>query len=154
MSHAHLPPFTRKTAMEKVRLIEDLWNSREPARVALGYTIDSFWRICIEYLSGRAAIESFLARKWVKERDYRLIMELWAFTDNRMAVRFAYEYRDDSDIWFCALGNENWEFDPDGLMRQRIASINEYPIAEADRIFLWPLGRRPDDHPELSDFDF
>ena len=154
MSRAPLRPFTPETARKKVRVIEDSWNTREPTRVALGYTIDCFWRNRIEFLSGRAAIEAFLAREWAKELDYRLIKELWAFTDNRMATRFAYEYRDDSGSWFRAYGNEHCEFDPDGLVRRRIVSINEHPIAEADRILLWPLGRRPDDHPELSHFDF
>lgn len=153
MSRPPVPPFTRETAIQKVRLAEDGWNSRAPVQVALAYTIDSVWRNRAEFLSGRAAIEAFLARKWAKELDYRLVKELWAFTDNRIAVRFAYEYHDDSGTWFRAYGNENWEFDPDGLMRRRIASINEHPIAEPDRMFGWPLGRRPDDHPELSDFD-
>ncbi|HEX4209256.1 MAG TPA: nuclear transport factor 2 family protein [Candidatus Binataceae bacterium] len=154
MSRPPVPPFTRETAIQKVRLAEDGWNSREPVQVALAYTIDSVWRNRAEFLSGRAAIEAFLARKWSKELDYRLIKELWAFADNRIAVRFAYEYHDDSGTWFRAYGNENWEFDPDGLMRRRIASINEHPIAEPDRVFHWPIGRRPDDHPELSHFDF
>jgi nuclear transport factor 2 (NTF2) superfamily protein len=154
MTRLPIPPFTRETAIQKIRLAEDGWNSREPAQVALAYTIDSVWRNRAEFLSGRAAIEAFLARKWAKELDYRLVKELWAFTDNRIAVRFAYECHDDSGNWFRAYGNENWEFDPDGLMRRRIASINEHPIAEPDRMFFWPLGRRPDDHPELSDFDF
>ncbi|NGO56117.1 DUF1348 family protein [Allomesorhizobium camelthorni] len=153
MSGAPLPPFTQDTAIEKVRIIEDVWNSRDPARVARGNTIDSIWRERVEYLAGWGAIESFLARKWVKELDYRLITELWAFTANRMAVRFAYEFHDDGDNWFRAYGNENWEFDPDGLMRQRIVSTNEHAITASDRMFLWPLGRRPDDHPGLSDFD-
>ena len=153
MSRPPVPPFTRETAIQKVRLAEDGWNSREPVQVALAYTIDSVWRNRAEFLSGRAAIEAFLARKWAKELDYRLVKELWAFTDNRIAVRFAYEYHDDSGTWFRAYGNENWEFDPDGLMRRRIASINEHPIAEPDRMFFWPIGRRPDDQPELSDYD-
>jgi hypothetical protein len=154
MSRGPQPPFTQGTAIRKVRVIEDNWNSRDPARVARDYTIDCFWRHCVEFLSGRAAIEVFLARKWAKELDYRLIEELWAFTHNRIAARFACEYRDDSGNWFRAYGNEDWEFDPDGLMQRRIASINEHRIAEADRMFSWPLGRRPDDHPELNDFDF
>jgi nuclear transport factor 2 (NTF2) superfamily protein len=154
MARPPVPPFTRETAIQKVRLAEDSWNSREPARVALGYTINSFWRNRTEFLSGRAAIEAFLARKWAKELDYRLVKELWAFSDNRIAVRFAYEYHDAGGNWFRAYGNENCEFDPDGLMRRRLASINEHPIAETDRAFSWPIGRRPDDHPELSDFDF
>ena len=154
MSRPPLPPFTEQTATEKARLAEDGWNSRDPAKVALAYTPDSQWRNRAEFLSGREAIEAFLARKWTRELDYRLIKELWAFTDNRIAVRFAYEYRDDSGQWFRAYGNENWEFDADGLMRRRIASINEHPMAEADRKFHWPLGRRPDNHPELSDLGF
>jgi nuclear transport factor 2 (NTF2) superfamily protein len=154
MSRPPLPPFTLESAVQKVRLAEDSWNSREPVQVALAYTIDSVWRNRSEFLSGRAAIEAFLARKWAKELDYRLVKELWAFSDNRIAVRFAYEYHDASGNWFRAYGNENWEFDPDGLMRRRLASINEHPIAETDRMFCWPPGRRPDDHPELSDFDF
>ncbi|WP_316168904.1 MULTISPECIES: nuclear transport factor 2 family protein [unclassified Bradyrhizobium] len=154
MSRPPLPPFTLESAIQKVRLAEDSWNSREPARVALGYTIESVWRNRTEFLSGRAAIEAFLTRKWTKELDYRLVKELWAFTDNRIAVRFAYEYCDEHGNWSRAYGNENWEFDPDGLMRRRLASINEHLIAAADRTFFWPIGRRPDDHPELSDFDF
>ncbi|WP_027578725.1 DUF1348 family protein [Bradyrhizobium sp. Ai1a-2] len=149
-----LPPFTWDTAIEKVRAIEDCWNSREPVRVALGYTVDSFWRDHLEFFSGRAAIEWFLARKWATQLQYRLINEVWAFTDNRIAVRSAYEYCDSEGNWFRAYGNENWELDPDGLIRRRLASINEQPIAETERMFLWQLGRRPDDHPELSDFDF
>jgi uncharacterized protein len=148
-----LPPFTWETAIEKVRAIEDSWNSREPTRVALDYTIDSFWRIRIGFLSGRASIEAFLARKWGRELEFRLIHELWAFTDNRIAARSACEYHDDNGNWFRAYGNENWELDPDGLIRRCIASIDEHPIGEADRMFFWPLGRRTDDHPELSDFD-
>jgi uncharacterized protein len=154
MSRPPLPPFTQQTATEKVRLAEDGWNTRDPAKVALAYTLDSQWRNRAEFVSGREAIEALLARKWTRELDYRLIKELWAFTGNRIAVRFAYEYRDDSGQWFRAYGNENWEFDADGLMRRRIASINEHPIAEADRKFHWPLGRRPDNHPELCDLGF
>jgi uncharacterized protein len=154
MSRPPLPPFTPESAIQKVRLAEDSWNSRDPALVALAYTIDSVWRNRTEFLSGRAAIEAFLARKWAKELDYRLVKELWALTENRIAVRFAYEYHDERGDWFRAYGNENWEFDPDGLMRRRLASINEHPIAGIDRAFLWPIGRRPDGHPELSDFDF
>jgi nuclear transport factor 2 (NTF2) superfamily protein len=149
-----LPPFIEATAIEKVRLAEDAWNSRDPAKVALAYTPDSHWRNRAEFLSGRAAIEAFLTRKWARELDYRLIKELWTFAGNRIAVRFAYEYHDDSGNWFRAYGNENWEFDADGLMRRRIASINEQPIPEEERKFRWPLGRRPDDHPGLSDFGF
>ncbi|WP_129793982.1 nuclear transport factor 2 family protein [Sphingosinicella sp. CPCC 101087] len=149
-----LPPFTEATAIEKVRMAEDAWNSRDPATVALAYTPDSQWRNRAEFISGRPEIEAFLTRKWARELDYRLIKEVWAFRDNRIAVRFAYEYHDDSGTWLRAYGNENWEFDADGLMRRRIASINEHPIAEAERKFRWPLGRRPDDHPGLSDLDF
>lgn len=154
MSRPPLPPFTESTAIDKVRLAEDGWNSRDPAKVALAYTPDSQWRNRAEFLNGRAAIEAFLTRKWTRELDYRLIKELWAFAGNRIAVRFAYEYHDDSGNWFRAYGNENWEFDADGLMRRRLASINEQPIAEQDRKFHWPLGRRPDGHPGLSDFGF
>lgn len=149
-----LPPFTEASAIEKVRLAEDSWNSRDPARVALGYTPDSRWRNRAEFITGRPEIEAFLARKWARELDYRLIKEFWAFTGNRIAVRFAYEYHDDSGTWFRAYGNENWEFGEDGLMRRRIASINEHPITETDRKYHWPLGRRPDDHPGLSDLGF
>jgi nuclear transport factor 2 (NTF2) superfamily protein len=149
-----LPPFTEASAIEKVRLAEDSWNSRDPARVALGYTPDSRWRNRAEFITGRPEIEAFLARKWARELDYRLIKELWAFAGNRIAVRFAYEYHDDSGTWFRAYGNENWEFGEDGLMRRRIASINEHPITETDRKYHWPLGRRPDDHPGLSDLGF
>jgi uncharacterized protein len=154
MSRPPLPPFTQQSAAEKVRLAEDGWNSRDPARVALAYTADSAWRNRADFLNGRAAIEAFLTRKWSRELDYRLVKELWAHDGNRIAVRFAYEYRDDSGSWFRAYGNENWEFDADGLMRRRIASINEHPIAESDRKFHWPLGRRPDDHPGLSELGF
>lgn len=149
-----LPPFTEQTAIEKVRLAEDGWNGRDPARVALAYTPDSQWRNRAEFLQGREAIEAFLKRKWARELDYRLIKELWTFGGNRIAVRFAYEFHDDSGTWFRAYGNENWEFDADGLMRRRIASINEHPIVDADRKFHWPLGRRPDDHPGLSAHGF
>jgi len=151
MTRPPLPPFSGASAIEKVRLAEDNWNSREPSRVALGYTVDSQWRNRAEFISGRSAIEAFLARKWARELDYRLIKELWAFAEERIAVRFAYEYHDDSGNWFRAYGNENWEFDADGLMRRRIASINEHPIAKTDRQFHCPLGRRPDEHPGLSD---
>jgi nuclear transport factor 2 (NTF2) superfamily protein len=149
-----LPPFTEATAIEKVRLAEDAWNSRDPAKVALAYTIDSGWRNRAEFFSGRADIEAFLTRKWARELDYRLVKELWAFSSNRIAVRFVYEYHDDSGTWFRAHGNENWEFDAKGLMQRRIASINEHPIKETARKLLWPLGRRPDDHPRLSDLGF
>ena len=146
-----LPPFTRETAIEKVRLAEDAWNSRDPARVALAYTTDSRWRNRAEFPVGREQIVDFLTRKWSRELDYRLIKELWAFDGHRIAVRFAYECHDDSGNWFRSYGNENWEFDDDGLMKVRHASINDLPIAEADRNYHWPLGRRPDDHPGLSD---
>ena len=146
-----LPPFTRESAIHKVRLAEDAWNTRSPDKVALAYTVDSSWRNRAEFLSGREAIVEFLRRKWAREQDYRLIKELWAFADNRIAVRFAYEFHDDSGNWFRAYGNENWEFDEHGLMRRRVASINDLPIAEAERKYRWPLGRRPDDHPGLSD---
>lgn len=151
MSRPPLPPFTAETAAEKIRLAEDGWNSRDPARVALAYTPDSQWRNRAEFVTGREAIEGLLTRKWAREMDYRLVKELWAYTENRIAVRFAYEYRDDSGTWYRAYGNENWEFDADGLMRRRIASINEHPIEESDRKFHWPLGRRPDDHPGLTE---
>ena len=146
-----LPPFTRETATQKVRMAEDGWNSRDPERVSLVYTRDSNWRNRAEFFSGREAIVQFLRRKWAKELDYRLIKELWAFHENRIAVRFAYEWRDDSGNWFRSYGNENWEFNERGLMQRRIASINDLPIREADRKFHWPLGRRPDEHPGLSD---
>jgi len=138
-------------AIQKARLAEDAWNTRDPARVATGYTPDSVWRNRAEFLAGREAIVQFLARKWARELDYRLIKELWAFHENRIAVRFAYEWRDDSGHWFRSYGNENWEFDANGLMARRIASINDLPIHEADRQYRWPLGRRPDGHPGLSD---
>lgn len=146
-----LPPFTKETAIQKVRLAEDGWNGRDPAKVALAYTPDSKWRNRVEFPEGRDQIEAFLTRKWARELDYRLIKELWAHEGNRIAVRYAYEYQDDSGNWLRAYGNENWEFDKDGFMERRFASINEHPIAEADRKFRWPLGRRPDDHPGLSD---
>ena len=146
-----LPPFDARTAAQKVRAAEDAWNTREPARVALAYTRDSAWRNRAEFFSGREAIEQFLIRKWSKELDYRLIKELWAFHENRIAVRFAYEWHDDSGNWFRSYGNENWEFDEQGYMRRRLASINDLLIAERDRKYRWPLGRRPDDHPGLSE---
>ena len=145
------PPFTAETAAQKVRAAEDGWNSRDPARVALAYTPDSVWRNRSEFLTGRADIESFLKQKWQRELDYRLIKELWAHDGNRIAVRFAYEWHDGSGQWYRSYGNENWEFEGNGLMRRRIASINDLPIREEDRKFHWPLGRRPDDHPGLSD---
>ena len=146
-----LPPFTRETAIQKVRMAEDAWNTRDPVRVSLAYTEDSRWRNRAEFPVGREQIVEFLKRKWARELDYRLIKELWTFADNRIAVRFAYEWHDDSGHWFRSYGNENWEFDRDGLMRTRIASINDLPIKEADRKYFWPQGRRPDDHPGLSD---
>ena len=149
-----LPPFTPETAVEKVRLAEDGWNSRDPARVALAYTVDSYWRNRAEFVEGREAIIGFLTRKWQRELDYRLVKELWSFRENRIAVRFAYEWHDDSGNWFRSYGNENWEFDEHGLMRRRLASINDAPIREAERRFHWPLGRRPDDHPSLSALGF
>jgi nuclear transport factor 2 (NTF2) superfamily protein len=149
-----LPPFTFESAALKVRLAEDAWNTRDPERVSLAYTVDSHWRNRAEFIVGREAIVAFLARKWSRELDYRLIKELWAFRDNRIAVRFAYESHDAAGQWFRSYGNENWEFDEHGLMRRRIASINDAPIAESERRFHWPLGRRPDDHPALSDLGF
>ncbi|MGV9424376.1 nuclear transport factor 2 family protein [Streptomyces sp. NPDC003656] len=146
-----LPPFTRESAVEKVRLAEDGWNSRDPEKVALAYSPDSRWRNRAEFLRGREEIVAFLTRKWARELDYRLIKELWAFTGDRIAVRFAYEWHDDSGTWFRSYGNENWEFDENGLMRVRLASINDLPITEDERTYHWPLGRRPDDHPGLSD---
>jgi uncharacterized protein len=145
-----VPPFTRDSAIQKVRGAEDAWNSRDPDRVAGVYTEDTIWRNRAEFPVGREAVRGFLQRKWARELDYRLIKELWAFTENRIAVRFAYEWRDDSGHWFRSYGNENWEFNPQGLMQRRFASINDLPIAEADRLFHWPLGRRPDDHEGLS----
>jgi nuclear transport factor 2 (NTF2) superfamily protein len=146
-----LPPFDRNTAIQKVRLAEDGWNNRDPEKVALAYTADSVWRNRAEFIQDRETIVQFLTRKWAKELDYRLIKELWAFHENRIAVRFAYEWHDDSGNWFRSYGNENWEFNPDGLMQWRIASINDLPIKETDRKYFWPLGRRPDDHAGLSD---
>jgi uncharacterized protein len=146
-----LPPFDADTAAQKARAAEDAWNSRDPARVALAYTPDSQWRNRAEFLHGRDEIEAFLRRKWAKELDYRLIKEVWTWRDDRIAVRFAYEWRDDSGGWFRSYGNENWQFAPNGLMARRIASINDLPIREEDRLFRWPLGRRPDDHPGLGD---
>jgi nuclear transport factor 2 (NTF2) superfamily protein len=150
-----LPPFTTaEAAMQKVRMAEDAWNTRDPARVSLAYTTDSHWRNRTEFFQGRAAIVAFLTRKWGKELEYRLCKELWGFRENRMAVRFAYEWHDDSGNWFRSYGNELWEFDAHGLMRRRIASINDAPIAESERTYRWPLGRRPDDHPGLSELGF
>lgn len=146
-----LPPFTAETAAQKVRLAEDAWNSRDPDRVVLVYTEDTRWRNRAEFPVGREQVRQFLIRKWAKELDYRLIKELWAYTGNRIGVRFAYEWHDDSGQWFRAYGNESWEFDEQGFIMRRFASINDLPIKEAERKFLWPLGRRPDNHPSLSD---
>jgi len=151
MTRPPLPPFAHAAAVEKVRLAEDAWNTRDPARVALGYTVDSRWRNRAEFVEGREAIEVFLTRKWSRELDYRLIKELWVFQDARIAVRFAYEWHDDSGNWFRSYGNENWEFDDRGLMRLRLASINDRPIGVQDRKFHWALGRRPDNYPGLSE---
>jgi nuclear transport factor 2 (NTF2) superfamily protein len=145
------PPFTESSAAIKVRQAEDAWNSRNPEAVALAYTIDSSWRNRAEFLRGRDQIVRFLERKWASEFEYRLIKELWAFASNRIAVRFAYEWHDAEGQWYRSYGNENWEFDESGLMRRRIASINDLPISVRDRIYEWPLGRRPDDHPNLSE---
>ena len=150
-SRPPFPPFTRETAIQKVRQAEDGWNARDPQRVALAYTPDSLWRNRAEFLQGREEIVAFLTRKWNREQDYRLIKELWAFDGNRIAVRFAYESHDDSGSWFRSYGNENWEFSENGLISRRHASINDLPIAEADRKFHWSLGRRPDDHAGLSE---
>jgi len=145
------PPFTRETAIQKARMAENAWNHRDPEKVALAYTEDSRWRNRAEFFQGRAAIVEFLKHKWAKELDYRLIKELWAFHENRIAVRFQYEWHDDSGNWFRAHGNENWEFDERGLMRRREASINDVPIREGDRKFLWPQGPRPEDYPGLTE---
>ena len=149
-SRPPLPPFDATAAAQKVRMAEDAWNTRSPERVSLAYTRDSSWRNRSEFLSGREAIVQFLIRKWNRELDYRLIKELWAFQGDRIAVRFAYEWRDDSGNWFRSYGNENWEFDEYGFMRRRIASINDQPIQESERKYRWPLGPRPADHPGLS----
>jgi uncharacterized protein len=146
-----VPPFDQDAAVKKVRLAEDAWNSRDPEKVSRAYTLHSVWRNRAEFLVGREAIVQFLTRKWAKELDYRLIKELWAFHENRIAVRFAYEWHDDSGNWFRSYGNENWEFEGNGLMARRIASINDLPIREEDRKYFWPFGRRPDNHPGLSD---
>jgi nuclear transport factor 2 (NTF2) superfamily protein len=145
------PPFIQETAVQKVRMAEDAWNTRDPEQVALAYTVDSVWRNRSEFLSGRESIVKFLRRKWEIELDYRLIKELWVYQHNRIAVRFAYEWHDNSGNWFRSYGNENWEFDTSGLMRRRIASINDLPIKESDRKYHWPLGKRPDDYASLSD---
>jgi nuclear transport factor 2 (NTF2) superfamily protein len=151
MTRPPLPPFTDETARQKVQAAEDAWNSRDPARVSLAYTPDSNWRNRSNFLRGRSQIVAFLTRKWEKEQDYRLIKELWAYSGDRIAVRFAYEWRDTTGQWFRSYGNENWLFDTDGLMEHRFASINDLKITEAERLFLWPLGKRPDDHPSLTD---
>lgn len=151
MTRPPFPPFDAATAAQKARMAEDAWNSRDAERVAQAYTPDSSWRNRAEFISGRDEIVAFLKRKWARELDYRLIKEVWAFSGARIAVRFAYEYRDDSGNWFRAYGNENWEFDEAGLMARRIASINDNPIAEAERLFRWPLGKRPDEHRGLSE---
>ena len=153
MTLSLLPPFLMETALQKVRLAEDGWNTRNPARVALSYTPDCKWRNRTEFINGRAEIEAFLVRKWQQELEYRLVKELWAFHQNRIAVRFAYEWHDAAGDWFRSYGNENWEFDGEGLMRLRIASINDMRIQPAERELLWRLGRRPDDHPGLSDLN-
>jgi uncharacterized protein len=149
-----LPPFDRQSAIQKVRMAEDAWNTRDPERVSLAYTVDSRWRNRAEFVNGREEIVAFLRRKWTRELEYRLIKELWAFTENRIAVRFAYECHDDSGQWFRSYGNENWEFDENGLMRVRFASINDLLIKETERKYHWPLGRRPDDHSGLSELGF
>ncbi|MEL6573830.1 MAG: nuclear transport factor 2 family protein [Pseudomonadota bacterium] len=151
MSRPPLPPFTEETAIQKVRLAEDGWNTRDAAKVALAYTLDTKWRNRAQFVTDRQEAEAFLTAKWIKENEYRLIKELWAFRGNRIAVRYAYEWRDDSDNWYRSYGNENWEFADDGLMQTRFASINDLWIREEDRLFRWPQGRRPDDHPGLSD---
>ena len=151
MDRPPLPPFTAASATLKVRMAEDGWNTRDPARVSQAYTVDSRWRNRAEFIQGREAIQAFLIRKWSRELDYRLIKELWAHAENRIAVRFAYEWHDDSGQWYRSYGNENWEFDEHGLMRLRIASINDLPITEGERKYRWPAGRRPDDHPGLSE---
>jgi nuclear transport factor 2 (NTF2) superfamily protein len=151
MARPPLPPFTPESAREKVRLAEDAWNSRDPARVALAYTPDNRWRNRATFLAGRAEIEAFLADKWRRELEYRLVKELWAFREDRIAVRFAYEWHDVGGRWFRSYGNENWAFDAEGLMHTRIASINDLAIAESDRKFRWPQGRRPDEHPGLTE---
>ena len=150
-SRPPLPPFTLESATQKVRLAEDGWNSRDADNVSLAYSLDTQWRNRAEFTSGREEARQFLARKWKKELEYRLIKELWAFTENRIAVRYAYEWHDDSGNWFRSYGNENWEFGADGLMERRFSCVNDMPIQESERRFHWPLGRRPDDHPGLSD---
>ena len=151
MSRPPLPPFSLESAIQKARMAEDAWNTRDPQRVALAYTIDSEWRNRVEFLQGRDQIVALLGRKWAHEQDYRLIKEIWAFSENRIAVRFVYEWHDDSGQWFRSYGNENWEFDAEGLMQRRFASINDRPIAEVERKFRWPLGTRPLGHPGLTE---
>ncbi len=151
MSRPPFPPFSLESAIQKARMAEDAWNTRDPQRVALAYTVDSEWRNRVEFLQGRDQIVALLGRKWAHEQDYRLIKEVWAFAENRMAVRFVYEWHDDSGQWFRSYGNENWEFDAEGLMQRRFASINDRPIAEDERKFRWPLGTRPLDHPGLTE---
>jgi len=151
MDRPPLPPFTFESATKKVRMAEDAWNMRDPVRVSLGYTTDSRWRNRAEFVQGREAIQAFLVRKWSRELDYRLLKELWAFHENRIAVRFAYEWHDNSGHWFRSYGNENWEFDEHGLMRRRLASINDLPIEDGERRYHWPSGPRPGDHPSLGD---
>ena len=146
-----LPPFTAESARLKVRLAEDAWNTRDPERVALAYSVDTRWRNRAEFVNGRSAVQAFLARKWARELDYRLVKSLWAFTGERIAVRFAYEWHDDSGQWYRSHGNENWAFDASGLMVERHASINDLPIRESERKLRWPLGRRPDGHAELDE---
>src|SRR5665213_4186411 len=151
MDRPPLPPFTFESATKKVRMAEDAWNMRDPVRVSLGYTTDSRWRNRAEFVQGREAIQAFLVRKWSRELDYRLLKELWAFHENRIAVRFAYEWHDKSGHWLRSYGNENWEFDEHGLMRRRLASINDLPIEDGERRYHWPSGPRPGDHPSLGD---
>ena len=153
MSRPPLPPFTAESAARKARLAEDAWNGRDPEKVASGYTEDSIWRNRAEFVTGRAEIVAFLRRKWVRELDYRLIKEVWSAHDNRIAIRFAYEWHDDGGQWYRSYGNENWEFNGEGLMFRRHASINDLPIKESERKFFWPLGRRPDDHPGLTELN-
>jgi len=151
MERVPVPPFNRESALAKVRMAEDAWNGRDPVKVSMAYTEDSRWRNRGEFIEGRTAIQAFLTRKWAREFDYRLVKELWAFLENRIAVRFAYEWHDDSGNWFRSYGNENWQFDPHGYMERRIASINDLPISEAERKYRWPIGRRPDEHEGLSE---
>ena len=146
-----MPPFNEETARQKIQMAEDAWNSKDPIKVSLAYSIDTEWRNRNQFINGRTEVQDFLADKWYTELDYKLKKELWAYKDNRIAVRFEYEYRNEEGQWFRAYGNENWEFSADGLMHRRIASINDYPIKEEERKYHWPLGRRPDDHPGLSD---